>query len=292
MRAHVLAGVVVGVAAGFVASAVALAQATAAPAISTPSNAVPPDAAPPLSSAAPSPPADAGTTDAPAAIPADAGASDASPAVPAAVEEVPTLRVHPAASTADAGDDDYTPTNVGFSAGIRAGYAIPLGTANGSPLTNVLLAAVPIGIDVGWFFNPHLYVGGYFIYGFGVGANYYNDACSATPDETCIATLLRFGVVAHWHFRPETHFDPWVGAGLGYDIVNTEAEDQAAGTLDQSAALHGFDLTLETGLDYKPLPYLGIGPYAELATGHYSSDSSSTSLHEWVTFGLRVRTNL
>ena len=184
---------------------------------------------------------------------------NASPIVPGAIEEVATLRVHPAASTADAGDDDYTPSNVGFSAGIRAGYAIPFGTANGSALTNVLLAAVPIGIDVGWFFNPHLYVGGYFIYGFGVGANYYNDACSTSADETCTATLLRFGVVAHWHFRPATHFDPWVGAGLGYDIVNTEAEDQAAGTLDESASLHGFDLTLETGLDYKPLPLPGNG---------------------------------
>ena len=282
MRAHVLAGAVVGLTAGFVASAVALAQVSPASPTSTTSDAGAPDAA--LPDAAPS--ADAGPPS-DAATPTDAGSPDADNAI----EAVSVIRPS-TASSADAGDTDYTPTNVGFSFGLRAGYSIPIGTANGSPLSSVVQGAVPIGAEAGWFFNPHFYVGGYFLYGFGIGANQANDECGIAIDETCSATLLRLGVVAHWHFLPASAFDPWVGGGLAYDIINLEAENPSAGTLDESQSLHGFDLTLETGLDWKPLPYLGIGPYAELASGHYSSDTSATSLHEWVTFGLRLRTNL
>jgi hypothetical protein len=203
---------------------------------------------------------------------------------------------------ADGGDEDegFNPSNVGLSVTLRGGYSIPLGAANGSPLSGVLQGVVPVGAEVGWFFTPHLYLGGYFLYGFVTAPNQNNDLCSSTVDETCSATQFRFGVVVRWHFHPEPlvlgstapQFDPWVGAGLGYDIINFSADDPDTGTLDGSASLHGFDLTIDTGVDYKPLPYVGFGPFVELATGHYSADASAISLHEWVTFGLRLRTNL
>jgi hypothetical protein len=226
----------------------------------------------------------------------DGGAEALPDAAAAGAGDMAVIAVHePAGDSSDAGT--YTPSDVGFSFGIRAGYSIPFGTAaGGTPLSSVVQGVVPVGVEMGWFLNRNLYIGGYFLYGFGIATNVSNDECSNLDSEgnqeSCSATMLRFGVVADWHFRPTTSIDPWVGGGLGYDIINLEATDQQEGTLDESAALHGFIVSVESGVDFKPLSYFGLGPYAELATGHYSSDASATSLHAWLTFGIRLRTNL
>jgi hypothetical protein len=225
----------------------------------------------------------------------DGGAEAAAPDAAASDAGAVAVVAAPAEAT-EAADAGYTPSDVGFSFGLRIGYSAPFGTANGAPLSSVVQGVVPIGAEMGWFLNRNLYIGGYFLYGFGIATNVSNDVCSnidaSGNEETCSATMLRFGAVADWHFRPQTPIDPWAGAGLGYDIINLEAQDTAAGTLDQSAALHGFLVSIEGGIDFKPLSYFGLGPYMELATGHYSSDYSSTSLHTWLTFGARLRTNL
>ncbi len=279
MRAHVLAGVTFGIAAGFVASAVALAQTPFAfPIMTTP---IVLDAGPPIPSAI-----DAGTTD-------DASSTDAAPPIDAAPElAIPVPPPPPPPPPPEDADAGYTPSDVGFSVGLRVGYSVPLGSAKDVPVSSLVQGMVPIGVDVGWFFNPHFYVGGYFLYGIATGIEASNGGVCNDPDESCSANMFRMGVVAHYHFRPEAQLDPWLGGGIGYDIVNFQAQDTSLGTVDQSASLHGFDLTLDTGLDYKPLPYVGMGPFAELAAGHYNSETSSTALHEWLTFGLRLRTNL
>jgi opacity protein-like surface antigen len=289
MRSHVAVGIGLLAAALLAVSAAALAEAPAAVAAPAPSL----DAGQPLvSDAGAADASDASAPDAAEAL-ADAGLADASDAGEASEASVVAVR-EPAGDSSDAGT--YTPSDVGFSFGVRAGYSIPIGTADSSPLSSVVQGIVPIGVEAGWFLNRNLYIGGYFLYGFGIATNLSNDECSNLDsegnEESCSATMLRFGVVADWHFRPTTSIDPWVGGGLGYDIINLEATDQAAGTLDESAALHGFIVSVESGVDFKPLSYFGLGPYAELAAGHYSSETSATSLHAWLTFGIRLRTNL
>jgi len=283
MRVHVFTGFVLVTAAGFVASAVALAQAPVAGAPSTvPST---PDGSTSTSTPNPTPTAiDAGAPSDAAPL-ADASAPDADNAI----ESVTAIRPPPPPPPTDVPDASYTPTNEGFSIGLRGGYSIPTGTAGVLRLTDVVTGVVPIGVDVGYFLNPHLYIGGYFFYGFALGIGNNIPDCTTY---TCSATMLRLGVVAHYHFRPDTTWDPWVGGGLGYDILNTEEDDDTEGVIQQSGSAHGFDLTVETGIDYKPITYVGLGPYVELASGHYSSDISATSLHEWLTFGIRLRTNL
>ncbi len=286
MRSHVAVGMGLGAAALLAVSAAALAEAPAA--APTPAPAL--DAGlPPVSDAGAPTASDASAPDA-AEAPPDAAAADAGDAGDLSV----VAAREPAGDSSDAGT--YTPSDVGFSFGIRAGYSIPFGTADSAPLSSVVQGMVPVGVEMGWFLNRNLYIGGYFLYGFGIATNVNNDECSNLDSEgnqeSCSATMLRFGVVADWHFRPTTSIDPWVGGGLGYDIINLEATDQAEGTLDESVALHGFIVSVESGVDFKPLSYFGLGPYAELATGHYSSETSATSLHAWLTFGIRFRTNL
>jgi hypothetical protein len=140
--------------------------------------------------------------------------------------------------------------------------------------------------------TKNLYVGGYFLYGFASNSNSAQSTCPYDPDTSCGASQIRFGAVADWHFRPQQPLDPWAGAGLGYEIVNLVETSDVDGSTIQSSALDGMLLTLEGGVDYKPAKYFGLGPYVEIATGHYWSSTTATTMHEWVTFGARLRTNL
>jgi hypothetical protein len=219
----------------------------------------------------------------------DAGSNpDTGPVVPS--KATPT----PPTTDVDAGQDSggaYEPTNTGFSFGFRGSYAVPFGQANAVPLNGgVVIGMIPIGADMGWFFSPHFYVGGYFQYGFGIGPGQTNLTCSDV-DVTCSAEMYRFGAVVHWHFKPESTVDPWLGAGLGYEIVNLVATSDVDDSTVTTSALQALDLTLEAGLDLKPLRYLGIGPFVEVATGPYIG-AQNASLHGWASFGMRFRSNL
>ena len=221
---------------------------------------------------------------------APAASSAASPDVPAPAS--------PAAS-ATTDDEGPPPSQLGFSFGIRGSYATPFGAAAGAPLNQVMLGLFPIGLDLGWFFSPNLYVGAYGLYGFAVGVEPTGDTCS-DPDETCSATYIGFGVTAEWHFRPQAFYDPWVGAEVGYEIINLTAGDEATQLQDQSGALSGFDVGLRAGLDFKPGRYYGMGPFVELSSGHFARPpaadgvdaGSAVALHEWLGFGLRLHSGI
>jgi hypothetical protein len=197
-----------------------------------------------------------------------------------------------AGTTDDGGDGGSSgPSELGLAVGVRGAYMLPFGQANGSPLYGtVLLGAVGVGVDAGWFFSRHFYVGAYFQYGFGIGAGQNNDTCG-DDNVACTATVYRFGLVSHWHFKPGASWDPWIGGGLGYEVVTLTSDPEDDSEDPQSATLQGLDATLELGLDFKPLPYLGVGPYVELATGPYLG-TDSFGMHGWASFGARFRTNL
>jgi outer membrane protein W len=233
-------------------------------------------------------PPDGGTTDAaPGSI--DAALDTRSDAARSAVADAGS----DAATTADdAGEGEggsFEPSVLGFGVGIRGSYGVPVGMANGSSLYDIVQGEVAIQGEAGWFFTPHLYLGAYFLYGFGVGT-VQNDQCTGL-DQECSANLIRFGLAVHWHFKPDNWLDPWVGLGLGYEILNVTQTDDVDGSSSLSSALQGVDATLEAGLDFKPLRYMGLGPYVELATGPYLG-TDNFGMHAWVSMGARFRTNL
>ncbi len=194
----------------------------------------------------------------------------------------------------DAGSGGYSPSDVGFSVGLNGGYSVPFGSAAGGPLNSVVLGMVPVGVNVGWFFTPRLYLGVYFVYGFGVGANINNDQCNA-DNVGCSAKMLRIGAEVNWHFQPAAFWDPWIGGGLGYEALLNEETNQETAASDLSSGTYGINLSLAAGIDFKPLEYLGIGPWAEVAAGPYITDSQGDALfvlHGWATFGARFHTNL
>ncbi len=196
----------------------------------------------------------------------------------------------PASEPHDDAGATWAPTNVGLSVGIHGpGYGIPFGNANGSSIRDYVVSGmVPIGVDAGWFFSPHFYAGAYFTYGFGLGAGLLNDQCNGADD--CSATVIQVGVVAHWHFLPEATLDPWVGLGLGYEEIVTAGTSTDTGDTDLSHGSPALLGSLEGGFDFKPLRYLGVGPYAQLMGGPFIVTDSG--MHGWLTLGVRFRTNL
>jgi outer membrane protein W len=167
---------------------------------------------------------------------------------------------------------------------------------------------VPLWFDVGYRINPAFYLGGFFEYAFGVVNKDNNPLCN--QGISCSAHDITFGINAHYHILPDAQFDPWVGAGLGYEVLTASESGTAFGQqFDGSLAYKGVQfLILEAGGDFKPTPSLGVGPFVNFAVGHFGTWSSSatsngvsqdqsgdlvdTGTHEWLTIGLRGQYNL
>lgn len=195
--------------------------------------------------------------------------------------------------------------------GLRTGYALPVGPALGTPnassssaattalnadLSDTVSGRVPIWLNAGYRLNKNIYFGLFGSLGFGVLPT------NVCKNVDCSADDLHFGVDGQWHFRPQTQLDPWVGIGVGYEMLFLH-QQSAGGSLD--VKLRGFQfVNLQAGADYKVSRKLGIGPFAMGSLGQYSDIDSNLKLsggspqvtsssaftktfHGWVSFGIR-----
>jgi outer membrane protein W len=210
----------------------------------------------------------------------------------------------------------------GLALGLRLGYSLPMGkegevvlpgaTASGSGnLSDDFKGRIPIWIDAGYRINPQIYVGAFFQYGFLSVNTDRNAACTQGID--CSTHDIQVGANLHYHILPDSSFDPWLGAGLGYEWVSLSAKGTVTvpglGSLssDQSLLVKGFQfLNLQAGGDFKATPDFGVGPFISFSMGQYSSysmtdnttsqsvsgDLQNKGMHEWLTFGVRGQFNL
>jgi hypothetical protein len=109
---------------------------------------------------------------------------------------------------------------------------------------------------------------------------------------------LRFGLNAHYHFLPAETFDPWLGVGAGYEIMNLSASAPGASV---SASTRGFEFgNVQLGLDFKISPAFAVGPFATFTIAQFSDISASLNgqdvptggytnkgIHGWLIFGVR-----
>lgn len=211
----------------------------------------------------------------------------------------------------------------GLALGLRTGYAVPFGKegtasstsqlfgdSDSGSLSDDLKGALPIWVDVGYRLDPALYLGAFFQYGFG-----FIDKKSICLDGfDCSASDVAFGANVHYHLSPAATFDPWIGAGLGYEFLNFNFKGQippSGATIDGSLTLRGPFFSLQAGGDLKATPDFAIGPFLSFSVGRYSrysADVVSTavgqgsttdesgdvenSTHEWLTIGVRGQYNL
>jgi len=184
----------------------------------------------------------------------------------------------------------------GFELGARLGFGLGLGKIGGDgyeTMSNTVGSQVPLIVDVGYRITPNLYVGAYGQYGFGIVTS---DKCKG--DISCSAQSYRLGANVHYHFMPEGSFDPWIGAGTGFEWLHLS---QSQGPASSSATLTGFEIVnFQVGGDYHLSPNASIGPFASFSLGQYgnlsadngagltgSEEIKNTALHEWLTLGVK-----
>lgn len=186
-----------------------------------------------------------------------------------------------------------------FLLGLRVGYALPLGLIAKSAgenkneefaLSDVVSGQIPIWLDAGYLLTPRLMLGAYGAYGFGMVSG---DICQTRV--SCSAHDIRFGIQGQYHFSPYESFNPWLGLGIGYEILTAHFENDV-GTAQ--ATYRGFEFaTLQAGVDFRAAESVGIGPFVNLSFGEYTTAGTSQddktynidkkALHEWLTFGVR-----
>lgn len=193
----------------------------------------------------------------------------------------------------------------GFELGLRSGYGVPAGNAYAEPvlgapspivfkLADGIAGQVPIWIDVGYRLRSGVYLGGYAQIGPGIQAQ-----CSP-PD--CYLFDLRVGFNARYHFLAGRRIEPWVGLGLGYELLHIQQYETILGTrLSSSGALHGFEfLNAQVGVDFRVTRQVAVAPFFTCALSQYERLTGRTptgvsfsrsdfekTVHAWFLFGLR-----
>jgi hypothetical protein len=133
---------------------------------------------------------------------------------------------------------------------------------------------------------------------------------------SCSASLVRVGVAVRLHLMPRSAFDPWVGIGAGYEVLTVSESGQThapQGPIRFDAvqvSLRGLEYgRLELGGEARLGASFSLGPFSSFSVARYDSSRSSgaisvgndtvqldsrssrqivtTSLHEWLVFGVR-----
>jgi hypothetical protein len=160
---------------------------------------------------------------------------------------------------------------------------------------------VPIIADLGIKVAADLFLGAYVGVSFGGVGDTVKQACDGVGVD-CTAAGVRFGIQAQYHFNPDGKWNPWVGYGIGLELLSASGSKNND-KLD--AGLVGVEYAhFMAGADYRVNDVIGIGPFADFALGQYGSTSieatrngvtkksngelANPSLHEWLTLGVKV----
>ena len=235
---------------------------------------------------------------------------EAGPREPLPLPSQPTSQPAPAAEVRAAppnrvveeeyakGVDGAPPPRTGFQLALRSGVAIPLGSiSKGSAMSDAFSPQVPFVIDIGGKPIPNLFIGAYVGFAVGGAGGKFADACSKA-NATCVGVGFRVGVEAQYHFSPDEKLDPWVGYGIGFAGEGVSGSS-SGGSTSYTAAGPEYG-HFSGGLDVRLGKTIGVGPMVDFGIGRFThakvevpgltaeGDVSDTTLHEWLTLGLRV----
>lgn len=204
--------------------------------------------------------------------------------------------------------------------GLRAGYAVPRGTAanlgglGSFDQRDLMGELIPIQVDAVWRFPHRLTAGVYLSYGYGSpGQQLRSLLCNANPCSR--VTDMRFGAQGGWSAGPRGPVEPWVGAGMGYEETSFRVRGltfptgttPAYITDDIRATLRGWAGHGEVGADWRVRPTALVGPYLQIMVGQYrvqdirfgppglvpgNGGIPSTKAHVLVSLGVRGRYEL
>jgi hypothetical protein len=180
----------------------------------------------------------------------------------------------------------------GVQLAVRGAFNVPAGSIDSRTNFNDGFAGfAPFGLEAGYRFDRHLYLGLFGEYGFGFVKN-----CAAGLD--CSAHTWALGLNGRYHFTVSPRLRTWLGFNAGYEWFTGDVSAPANNTASVSA--HGLRyFGGEMGLDLFVAPMVAVGPYFSGSVGEYSSESQTVNgtnatpsfekaMHAFFQFGLRV----
>jgi hypothetical protein len=204
--------------------------------------------------------------------------------------------------------------NAQFELGVRSGIGMPFGTPTGDTsddMTSLMTSQVPIWGDLGVRFDGKFFFGLHASYGFAHLSGALNDACdqdrSAGATVDCHGSDTRVGLEFLYHAHASRQVDVWFGTGLGWEWLSIGTDESFQGqSAKATVSANGIQLVmLQFGIDFEPIPTLGVGPFVALSNDMYFNASTNcegacngveygdstiqdTSIHHWVLFGVRA----
>jgi outer membrane protein W len=157
-----------------------------------------------------------------------------------------------------------------------------------SKLSDLTVAQIAFWLDVGYMVTSQLMLGIYAQYAIAAGGHEFTGSGSD----------IRLGVQAQYHPIAVGLLNPWVGLGIGYEMLSTSATFGNA-----TVSAKGFEFAnLQAGLDFRLGRFFGLGPFVGYSLGQYSSidlggyasggQSSGKALHEWLMVGAQFSLTL
>lgn len=126
-----------------------------------------------------------------------------------------------------------------------------------------------IWLEGGMRLTPHLGLGLYL--DLGVGDPSSDVRTAYCEPYSCSATTGRFGVLLRHAFTPSAPSTPWIAVGTGWEFGSVSFDDAYGG----SSEIFRYDgwemLRLMVGVDLRPNPVFGVGLYAGVSFGTYTS---------------------
>ena len=226
-----------------------------------------------------------------------------------------------AAGRRQAGEDEVeTPPPLGggpatqFEFGVRSGIGIPFGAASGDAsgdMSTLMSSQVPIWRDLGLRFGGKLFFGLQASYGFAHLSSELESACdqdrAAGASVDCHGSDTRIGIEVLYHLETSPAVDFWFGGGLGWEWLSIGVDETLQGQSQKGTiSASGMQLLMvQVGVDFKPIPSLGIGPFFALSNDMFFSVStkcsgacdnvvtgdstiSNPSVHHWLLLGVRA----
>jgi hypothetical protein len=169
---------------------------------------------------------------------------------------------------------------------VSAGLVLGLGTGltrtggyigEGVPMSDYASFMVPVQLEAGWKFADRLTLVGFFNMNFGIVSGDFGTVCDAYGWD-CLANQSRVGAQARWSFSPDRQLDPWVGAGVAWEVLGIERSSSAS-TYTINFQGTGFDLA--AGVDYWVSPRFSLSPYVGLSLGKYTEGKVVSAFEDW-----------
>jgi opacity protein-like surface antigen len=184
---------------------------------------------------------------------------------------------------------------------LRAGLGVPTGDiARGGPeVRDVVEYKIPLGLEIGYRFGRRIW--GELVFEL-APAGAASGLCAAGAD--CFASDARIALALLLRLAPRSLLDPWVGVGVGVEVMNARGRNSATSSEFESSWA-GLELPLvEAGVDVAVSDRVAIGPWASFTVARFTSESveagggttsgkiQDRAAHGWLSGGLKATLKL